>query len=33
MKFGIADVPEYVKEMLVEFSDIVVDDFPIELPP
>ena len=28
MKFGIADVPEYIKEMLVEFSDIVVDDFP-----
>ena len=32
MKFGIADVPEYVKEMLVEFSDIMVDDFPNEFP-
>ena len=33
MKTNIVDLPEEVQEMLSEFSDIVVDDLPNELPP
>ena len=33
MKTTTADLPEEVQEMLAEFSDIVVDDLPNELPP
>ena len=33
MKTSVADLPKEIQEMLSEFSDIVVDDFPNELPP
>ena len=33
MNTNITDLPEEVHEMLSEFSDIVVDDLPNELPP
>ena len=33
MKTNIIDLLEEIQEMLNEFSDIVVDDFPNELPP
>ena len=33
MKTSVADLPEEIQGMLSEFSDIVVDDLPNELPP
>ena len=33
MKSSVADLHEEIQEMLSEFSDIVVDDLPNELPP
>ena len=33
MKTNVTDLPEEIQEMLSEFSDIVVDDLPNELPP
>ena len=33
MKNNMKDLPEEIQEMLSEFSDIVVDDLPNELPP
>ena len=33
METSIKYLPEEIQEMLSEFSDIVVDDFPNELPP
>ena len=33
MKTNITDLPEEIQEMFNEFSDIVVDDLPNELPP
>ena len=33
MKTGVTNLPEEIREMLSEFSDIVVDDLPNELPP
>ena len=33
MKTNVTDLLEEIQEMLSEFSDIVVDDFPNELPP
>ena len=33
MKTNLKDIPEEIQEMLSEFSDIVVDDLPNELPP
>ena len=33
MKTNIIDLPKEFQEMLSEFSDIMVDDFPNELPP
>ena len=33
MKTTISDLPEEIQEMLVELGDIVVNDFPDELPP
>ena len=32
MKTSVADIPEEIQEMLSEYSDIVVDDLPNELP-
>ena len=33
MKTTVSDLPEEIQEILAEFGDIVVDDFPDELPP
>ena len=33
MKTNITDLPEEIQEMLGEFSDIMVDDLPNDLPP
>ena len=33
MKNNVTELPEDIQEMLSEFSDIVVDDLPNELPP
>ena len=33
MKTNMTDLPEEIQEMLSDFSDIVVDDLPNELPP
>ena len=33
MKTNVTNLPEEIQEMLSEFSDIVVDDLPNELPP
>ena len=33
MKTTILDLPEEIQEILAKFADIVVDDFPNELPP
>ena len=33
MKTGVTELPKEIQEMLSEFTDIVVDDLPNELPP
>ena len=33
VKTNVTDLPEEIQEMLSDFSDIVVDDLPNELPP